>query len=75
MSSDGLGNVAPVQKGSGKIHILADYFKQSHKLNDVSDTRCGKLAQQWTRLDDVHCIEYLEDKKSCSICVRMLRDD
>jgi hypothetical protein len=75
MSSDGLGNVAPVQKGSGKIHILADYLRQQHKLNDVSDTRCGKSAQGWTRLADVHCNDYLEDKKSCSICVRMLGDD
>jgi hypothetical protein len=75
MSGNGLGYVAPVQKGNGKSHILADYSEQRYRLRDTSYTRCGKYAGQWTRLDDANCLDYASDPNSCATCVRMLADD
>ena len=75
MSSNGLGYVAPVQKGHGKIHILADYSRQERPLMDTSDTRCGKYAGQWARLEDADVLTYMRDPKACVTCVRMLADD
>ncbi|URC15479.1 hypothetical protein BD1_38 [Octadecabacter Antarctic BD virus 1] len=75
MSGNSLGEVAAVQKGRGKVHVLDTYNSARYRLSDTSTTRCGKPAQGWARLSDVHCLSYLNDPQSCAACVRMLKED
>lgn len=75
MSYSGIGNVSPVMKGKGKIHILEDYSRPEFELSYPSNSRCNIDVIDFERLEEMSINSFMDHPNACKKCVDHLRND